>query len=106
MSLPLNPTVSAHTEKVLMLETWCEACGKVIEVIEEKHLIIFEGFLLRLPMMDLSFSKRVYGFLGQRVSILRTDLVTTPYRLNPLRRVAKNPTTKLLLNGVGPNERY
>jgi len=104
-SLSRKDTLDTQTKKVITLETWFEACGRVIEVNEDECLIIFEGFTLRLPAMDLSFSRYVKRFLGQRVSIVRTDLVTTPYRLNPLRRVVKNPTTKLLPNGVGAYER-
>ena len=93
-SLSRKDKLDTQTIKIITLQPWCEASGKVIDVNEGECLIIFKGFTLRLPAMDLSFSQYVKRFLGQRVSIIRTDLVRAPYRLNPLTRVTKNSTAK------------
>ena len=64
--------------QIVFLKPWDEAVGLLVDVLEEDSMLQFENFTVVLRPDEFDEIKRISAYIGERVSVLKTDISEYP----------------------------
>ena len=64
--------------QIVFLKPWDEAVGLLVDVLEEDSMLQFENFTVVLRPDEFDEIKRISAYIGERVSVLKTDIPEYP----------------------------
>ena len=75
----------------IYLDAWSEASGLLIGIDHSSGVLHFEGFNVKVPVVELEKSVINDSLIGENIAILRTDIPETPLLLG---RFNSTPETR------------